>query len=114
MIRVIRGNVASRRRRKYLKLAKGYRGLNSRSSTLATEQIIQSLNYSYFSRKLNKRNFKNNWKNIISSCLKFKKNNFSNFIGSLRKKDILLDKKILSYIAFENLDLFNLIENKSN
>ncbi len=113
MIRVKRGNVASRRRKKYLKLAKGYTGSNSRLSTFAGEQVIQSLNFAYKSRKLKKRTFRKIWIYRINSALKLKKNTYSNFIGSLKKINILLNKKMLSLIVFNNLDLFNLIENKS-
>ncbi len=45
MVRVKRGNIAAKRRKKYLKLAKGYTNSNSRLSTMATEQVIQSLNF---------------------------------------------------------------------
>lgn len=59
MIRVVRGNIANKRRKIYLKKAKGYKGVNSKLSTFANEQIIQSLNSAYIGRKLKKRNFKN-------------------------------------------------------
>ena len=55
MIRIKRGNIAAKRRKKYLKLAKGYVGSNSRLSTMASEQVVQSFNYAYKSRKLKKR-----------------------------------------------------------
>ena len=93
MIRISRGNVASKRRKKYLKLAKGYRGSNSRLSTYASEQVIQSFNFAYIGRLQN--------------------NNYSRFIGSLKKLNILLNKQMLSSIAFNNLNLFNFLENKS-
>jgi len=114
MIRITRGNVASKRRKKYLKLAKGYRGSNSRLSTYASEQIVQSLNFAYVGRKLKKRMFKNIWIYRINSSLRLKKNNYSKFIGSLKKSNILLNKQMLSVMSFNNLDLFNFIENKYN
>ena len=114
MIRITRGNVASKRRKKYLKLAKGYRGSNSRLSTYASEQIVQSLNFAYVGRKLKKRIFKNIWIYRINSSLRLKKNNYSKFIGSLKKFNILLNKQMLSIISFNNLNLFNFIENKYN
>ena len=54
MVRIKRGKVAAKRRRSFLKLAKGYVGVNSRLSIFATEQIIQCLNYAYKGRKLKK------------------------------------------------------------
>ena len=52
MVRVKRGNVAAKRRKKYLNLAKGFVGSQSRLSTLAAEQVVQSLNFAYISRRL--------------------------------------------------------------
>jgi len=113
MIRTTRGNVASKRRKKYLKLAKGYVGSNSRLSTYAGEQVVQSFNSAYKGRKLKKRTFRDIWIYRINSCLKLKENNYSKFIGSLKKLDILLNKKMLSLIAFNDISLFNFIESKS-
>ena len=61
MVRVKRGNVAAKRRKKYLKLAKGYVGSNSRLSTMIGEQVVQSLNFAYIGRRLKKRNFRRIW-----------------------------------------------------
>ena len=61
MVRVKRGNVAAKRRKKYLNLAKGFVGSQSRLSTLAAEQVVQSLNFAYISRRLKKRNFRRIW-----------------------------------------------------
>jgi large subunit ribosomal protein L20 len=113
MIRTTRGNVASKRRKKYLKLAKGYVGSNSRLSTYAGEQVVQSFNFAYKGRKLKKRIFRDIWIYRINSCLKLKENNYSKFIGSLKRLDILLNKKMLSLIAFNDISLFNFIESKS-
>jgi large subunit ribosomal protein L20 len=113
MIRISRGNVASKRRKKYLKLAKGYRGSNSRLSTYASEQVIQSFNFAYIGRKLKKRFFRNIWIYRINSSLRLQNNNYSTFIGSLKKINILLNKQMLSSIAFNDLNLFNFLENKS-
>lgn len=57
MVRTTRGNVAAKRRKKYLHLAKGYVGSNSRLSTMATEQVVQSLNFAYIGRRLKKEIF---------------------------------------------------------
>ena len=57
MVRVKRGNVASQRKKKYFKYSKGYRGLNSKSAILASEQVIQSFRFAYISRRLKKKRF---------------------------------------------------------
>ena len=113
MVRVKRGNVASKRRKKYLSLAKGYTGSNSRLSTMIGEQIVQSFNFAYIGRRLKKRNFRRIWISRISAVTKARLNNYSKFMGALRKGNVFLDRKILSYIAFYDLKTFNLIERKS-
>jgi large subunit ribosomal protein L20 len=113
MVRVKRGNVASKRRKKYLKLAKGYVGANSRLSTFAGEQVVQSLNFAYIGRRLKKRNFRRIWIYRINAASRVRKNIYSKFIGSLRDINILLDRKILAFLAFSDLSAFNLIERES-
>jgi large subunit ribosomal protein L20 len=113
MVRVKRGNVAAKRRKKYLKLAKGYVGSNSRLSTMAGEQVVQSLNFAYIGRKLKKRNFRRIWIYRINAAARARKNIYSTFIGSLRKLNIFLDRKILAFLAFSDLASFNVIERES-
>ena len=113
MVRVKRGNVAAKRRKKYLKLAKGYVGANSRLSTMAGEQVVQSLNFAYIGRKLKKRNFRRIWIYRINAAARARKNIYSTFIGSLRKLNIFLDRKILAFLAFSDLSSFNVIERES-
>ncbi len=110
MIRVKRGNVAAKRRKKYFKLSKGYVGSNSRLSTMATEQVIQSLNYSYIGRRLKKREFRRIWIYRINSICRCRKNTYSLFIGLLRKLNVLLNRKMLSLLAFTDCSSFSLIE----
>jgi large subunit ribosomal protein L20 len=113
MVRVKRGNIAAKRRKKYLTLAKGYVGSNSRLSTMAGEQVVQSLNFAYIGRKLKKRNFRRIWIYRINAASRARDNIYSTFIGSLRKLNIFLDRKILAFLAFSDLSSFNLIERES-
>ena len=113
MVRVKRGNVAAKRRKKYLNLAKGYVGANSRLSTLAAEQVVQSLNFAYIGRRLKKRNFRRIWIYRINAASRVRQNIYSKFMGSLRKINILLDRKILAFLAFSDLSSFNVIERES-
>lgn len=106
MIRVKRGNVALKRRKRYLRLAKGYVGSNSRLSIFATEQVVQSLQFAYIGRKLKKRNFRKLWIYRINAVSRKLKMHYSALIGSLLKENILLDRKILSFLAFHDLPVF--------
>ncbi len=113
MVRVTRGNVAAKRRKKYLTLAKGYVGSNSRLSTMAGEQVVQSLNFAYIGRRLKKRNFRRIWIYRINAASRARQNIYSKFIGSLRNIDIFLDRKILAFLAFTDISAFNVIERES-
>jgi large subunit ribosomal protein L20 len=113
MVRVKRGNVAAKRRKKYLSLAKGYIGANSRLSTLAAEQVVQSLNFAYIGRRLKKRTFRKIWIHRINSATRARKNIYSKFIGSLRHLNIFLNRKMLALLAFSDLSSFNLLERQS-
>jgi large subunit ribosomal protein L20 len=109
MVRIKRGNIAAKRRKKYIKLAKGYIGSNSKLSTFAGEQIIQSLNFSYIGRKLKKRNFRKNWIYRINAATHINGNNYSKYLGILRSKNILINRKMLSFLAFNNFEIFGKI-----
>ena len=113
MVRIKRGNIAAKRRKKSLTLAKGYVGSNSRLSTMAGEQVVQSLNFAYIGRKLKKRNFRRIWIYRINAASRARKNIYSKFIGCLRNLNIFLDRKVLGYLAFTDLAAFNLIERQS-
>jgi large subunit ribosomal protein L20 len=113
MVRTTRGNVASKRRKKYLNLAKGYVGSNSRLSTMAGEQVVQSLNFAYIGRKLKKRDFRKIWIYRINAATRARKNIYSKFIGSLRNLNIFLDRKILAFLAFNDISSFNFLERTS-
>lgn len=113
MVRVKRGNVAAKRRKKYLNLAKGYVGSNSRLSTMVGEQVVQSLNFAYIGRRLKKRNFRRIWIYRINAASRARNNIYSKFIGCLRNVNVFLDRKVLSHLAFLDLTAFNLIERES-
>ena len=113
MVRVKRGNIAAKRRKKYLNLAKGYVGSNSRLSTMAGEQVVQSLNFAYIGRRLKKRNFRRIWIYRINAATRARQNIYSKFIGCLRNIDIFLNRKTLSFLAFGDLSSFNLIERET-
>ncbi len=109
-MRVKRGNVAAKRRKKYLTLAKGYTSANSKLATMATEQVVQSLNYAYVGRKLRKRNFRKLWIMRINAAARARNNTYSRLMGELRKKNILVDRKQLCQLICSDLSTFNTME----
>lgn len=107
MVRVKRGNVAVQRRKKYLRLAKGYVGSNSRLSTFAGEQVVQSLNFAYIGRKLKKRNFRKMWIYRINAAARLRKTSYSKLLGTFKKKNIFLNRKALAFLAFNDPIVFS-------
>ena len=80
---------------------------------MAGEQVVQSLNFAYIGRKLKKRNFRRIWIYRINAASRARKNIYSTFIGSIRKMNVFLDRKILAFLAFNDLSSFNFIERQS-
>lgn len=107
MVRVKRGNIAVKRRKKYLRLAKGYVGSNSRLSTFAGEQVVQSLNFAYIGRKLKKRNFRKIWIYRINAAARIRKTNYSRLLGAFRKNNIFLNRKALAFLTFNDPVVFS-------
>jgi large subunit ribosomal protein L20 len=77
------------------------------------EQVVQGLNTAYIGRRLKKRNFRRIWIYRINAATRIRENIYSRFIGCLRKINIFLDRKILAFLAFNDLPSFNLIERQS-
>nr|YP_009398469.1 ribosomal protein L20 [Lophocladia kuetzingii]ARW67655.1 ribosomal protein L20 [Lophocladia kuetzingii] len=99
MTRVKRGNVARKRRKKILKLAKGFSGSHSKLFRTAKQQVLKALKYAYVGRKHKKRNYRRLWIIRINAAVRLYGMNYSEFIYSLKKMNIALNRKILSQIA---------------
>lgn len=111
MTRVKRGSVAIKRRKKIIKLAKGFRGSHSRLFTAANQQTMKSLQYSYFDRRKKKNDFKRIWIARINGFSKIRGTSYSNLINKMKKKNILLNKKILSEIILKDSYTFDKLYN---
>jgi len=99
MVRVKRGNVAKKRRKKILILAKGYRGAHSRLFRVANQQVMKALKYSYVGRKQKKRTFRKLWIIRINAASKLNGVSYSKLIHNFKKSKIDLNRKMLSQIA---------------
>ncbi|WXB47309.1 MAG: 50S ribosomal protein L20 [Candidatus Shikimatogenerans sp. Tmey] len=92
-------SVASRKKKKkILKRSKGYYGSKSKLYTVAKNSVEKSLVYSYIGRKLKKRNIKNIWILRINAFAKLNNLKYSLLINKLKKKNILLNKKSLTFL----------------
>jgi large subunit ribosomal protein L20 len=113
MVRVKRGNVARKRRRKILKLAKGYRGAHSRLFRVANQQVMKALRYSYVGRKQKKRTFRKLWIVRINAASKINGLSYSRLIHNFKASNIDLNRKMLSQIALLDSKTFTFLVNLS-
>ena len=112
MVRVKRGNVARKRRKKILHLSKGYRGAHSRLFRVANQQVMKALRYSYVGRKQKKRMFRRIWITRINAASRVNGLSYSRVIHNFKKSNIELNRKMLAQIAVLDTPTFNeLIEN---
>jgi large subunit ribosomal protein L20 len=99
MTRVKRGNVARKRRKKVLKLAKGFRGSHSRLFRTANQQVMKALRNAYRDRRKRKRDFRRLWITRINAAARQEGLSYSQLIGNLKKADIQLNRKMLAQLA---------------
>ena len=99
MARVKGASMTRKRRKKILKLARGYWGGKSRLFRTANQAVMKSLSYAYVGRKLKKRDFRSLWITRISAGCKMNGMNYSTFIDGLKKAGITLNRKILADLA---------------
>lgn len=112
MVRIKRGNVARKRRKKILKLAKGFHGSHSRLFRVANQQVMKALKYSYIGRKQKKRRFRRLWITRINAAARQNFNiSYSNFISRLKKNNVVLNRKMLAQLAIIDPSTFKQLPN---
>ena len=110
-MRVKRGLVSHRRHKKYLKMAKGFRGGRSRLYRTAREAVERSLVYAYTGRKLRKRDFRKLWILRINAGARITGLSYSRFIHGLQLAGIIINRKMLADLAVrEKADFAALVE----
>ena len=103
----IKGAVnAHKKRRKVLKLAKGYWGAKSKQYRTASEQVRRSLRYAYEGRKMRKRDFRRLWITRINAAARLNGMSYSTFINGLKKHNITVNRKILADLAVNDAAAF--------
>jgi len=107
MARVKRGPIHTKKRKKVLRLAKGFRGGRSYLYTQAKEAVKKSLFHSYIGRKRKKREFRRLWIARISAAVRKEGISYSRFIKGLKEAGIELDRKMLSEIAISEPQEFS-------
>ncbi len=106
MPRVKRGFKARRRRKKILKMAKGYMGARSRCFKQAKETVEKGLCYAYRDRKTKKRNYRRLWIVRINAACRQNGLSYSKFMGGLKKIGVDLDRKVLAELAVTDPAVF--------
>ena len=99
MPRVKRGFKARHRRKKVLKLAKGFRGARSKLFRIANHTVDRALVYAFRDRRARKRDFRKLWITRISAAVRMEGLSYSRFINGLKNAEIELDRKILADLA---------------
>ncbi|MBQ2671591.1 MAG: 50S ribosomal protein L20 [Clostridia bacterium] len=103
----IKGAVVTRnRRKKVLKLAKGYWGAKSKHFKMAKQAVMKSGNYAYIGRRQKKRDFRKLWITRISAACRMNGINYSSFMNGIKKAGITLNRKMLSEIAIADPEGF--------
>jgi len=111
MVRVKRGNIARKRRKKVLSLTRGYRGAHSRLFRIANQQMMKALKYSYVGRKEKKRVFRKIWITRINAAARLNGLSYNKLIYKLKISKIDLNRKILSQIAILDSSTFKSLIN---
>ena len=106
MARIKRSVNALKKRRKVMKLAKGYWGAKSKQYRAASEQVARSLRYAFKGRKLRKRDFRSLWITRINAAARLNGMSYSTFINGLNKHNITVNRKILADLAVNDAAAF--------
>ena len=108
-MRVKRGFKARRRRKKVLKLARGFRGGRSKLFRTAADSVDKALMYAYRDRKARKRDFRRLWIARINAAARLNNLSYSKFIHGLKVAGIELDRKVLAELAISDPSGFSKI-----
>ena len=112
MARVKRGKVAHKRRKKVLKLAKGFRWGRKSKYRLAKDALFHAWTHAYRDRKRKKRTYRALWQVQINAAVREKDFSYSKFINALKKNKVEIDRKILAKLGQEHPKIFEKIIEK--
>ncbi len=113
MARVKGAMMTRKRRKKIVKLAKGYYGSKSTLFKTAKQAVYKSGQYAYIGRKQKKRDFRRLWITRISAACKANGMNYSTFMNGLKKAGVELNRKMLSELAISDPKAFSAVVDKA-
>ena len=105
-MRIKRSVNALKKRRKIMRLSKGYFGNKSRSDRIAREAVMKSLNYAFIGRKLRKRDMRSLWIARINAAARVNGLSYSKFMHGLKVAGINLNRKVLADLAVNDAAAF--------
>ena len=113
MARVKGAMMTRKRRKKVLKLAKGYYGAKSKLFKTAKEAVMKSGQYAYIGRRQRKRDFRRLWIARINAAAKLNGMNYSTFMNGLKKAGITMNRKMLAELAVSDAAAFTALTEKA-
>ena len=113
MARVKGAMMTRKRRKKVLKLAKGFYGSKSKHFKMAKQQVMKSGNYAFAGRRQKKRDFRRLWIARINAACRPQGINYSSFMNGLKKAGIELNRKSLSEMAIQDAAAFAAVVEKA-
>ena len=114
MARVKRGNVARKRRNKIFKLAKGFKGSQSKLFRTANQRVMKALCNAYRDRRKRKRDFRRLWIARINAAARLNGMSYSRFAYGLKSANIQLNRKMLAQLAVLDPQAFQTIAETAN
>jgi large subunit ribosomal protein L20 len=112
-MRIKRAVNAVKKRRKILKLAKGYFGNKSKSYRIAREAVMKSLNYAFIGRRQKKRDFRKLWIARINAAARQNGISYSKLMHGLNLAGITLNRKVLADLAVNDAPAFAALVEKA-
>ena len=113
MARIKGAMMTRKRRKKVLKLAKGYFGGKSKLFKTAKEAVMKSGQYAYVGRRQRKRDFRRLWIARINAAAKINGMNYSTFMNGLKKAGITMNRKMLAELAVSDAAAFTALVEKA-
>lgn len=109
MTRVKRGKTANKKRERILKYTKGFRWGRKSKERAAKEALLHAWSHAFRGRKEKKRNYRQLWQTQINAAVRTQGLSYSKFIVGLKKKNIIIDRKILADLAKNHPEVFQKI-----
>ena len=113
MSRVKRGNKRRIKRKRYLKVTKGFFGFKKNLYRYAREAADRALAFAYRGRRVKKRDFRRLWITRISAAARLNETNYSSLMAGLKKAGIALDRKVLADVAVRDPEGFTVLVQKA-